>query len=603
MSTTGITFSGVGSGLPVQSWIDAMIKVERIPVDALYTKKSTYSQSITTLNSLNAQFSSLRTSTEKLTDGNLSAAFDLFKSKKATTSDAAIATVTAGNSALIQNMTLEVKNLATSTISKSIANISQFIDGSEKFTDLSNHLGKTGVFNIYVNGVKNEIEIEDADTLNSIATKINTKFASGNVVASVTDNKFNITYDNTTISNLTLGSNADTSNFFNMMKLSTATAVNNGDGTSSFSSLTQINKINLGGKIVGNEANLNVSAPITAGTFKIGQTEFTIDANMTFGGIIARINSDDKSGVNASYDAATNKLVLTSKTPGKTYINIENGTSNFLTQAGLIDGAGNSMVSQTLGNNAKVYINSKSTDIPAPTPLEVNSNSITSDISGIAGVTINLKNLSSSNTPAGTSIDINVEQDSDQLYNAVNDFINKFNTVISSIDSNTAIGKDLHNEYTLVNIRNSMRLMIADKVTGLSTYQNLANIGITSGAIGKSAKDTSTTISIDKSKFVEAMEKNPSEVRALLIGDSQTGIKGILQKMEEKLESVLEPTKGFFAAKKESINQSIADTDKSIKRGEERITQYKNSITQQFAQMDQYISKMQQQGSALSSIG
>jgi flagellar hook-associated protein 2 len=376
------------------------------------------------------------------------------------------------------------------------------------------------------------------------------------------------------------------------MQLSTAALVNNGDGTSGFTSISPINTINLGGKIIGNEANLNVSGPITAGTFKIGKTEFTIDATTTMSTLLNNINKDADAGVTAQFDASTNKLVLTSKNAGKTAINLENGTSNFLTQTGLVTAGGDSLSSQTLGDNAKVYING------SITALEVNSNTITDDISGISGLTINLKNT----TAVGTSIDININQDTDQISSALDDFVAKFNAMASTVDSQTAKDKSLHSEYSLISLKNTFRSMASDRVDALTSFNSLSMIGISTGAVGKSATDTSNTLSLDKTKLLAALQKNPSEVKTLLVGDAAAGITGIFQKLETKLTQVLDPVSGYFDARKDSIDTSIANTDKSITRGEERITAYKNMITKQFNLMDQYISKMQQQSTAISSI-
>ena len=599
----GITFGGVGSGLPVQDWITQLVALKRIPVDKLYTKKDTLNSSKTALSTVESKFSSLKTSVLKLTDANLATSFDIFNAKKATSSDETIATVSAANTAITQKVSLKVESLATSTKASSLTAVSKTITGTELFTSIANKQGTVGTFSIYTNGTKNEFTIESTDTLDNIVKKINDKFdptgdedySDNTVKASITDGKLEINYDNTDVTNLTLGSSADTSNFFNIMQLSTADPVDNGDGTTSFTSLTPINTINLSGTIIGNAANLDVSDldPITAGTFKIGKTEFTIDATTTMSGLISKINKDANAGATAQFDATTNKIVLTSKNPGQTAINLENGTSNFLNKIGLITAGGDSLSSQTLGNNAKVYVNGSTT------ALEANSNTITGDISGITGLTINLKNT----TEVGDTIDINVDQDTDQINTALDDFISKFNAMSNIVKEHTATGKTLHGEYSLIGLKNTFRSMTTDRVSGLTSYDSLAMIGISTGAIGKLASDTSNALILDKDKLLEALNENPSEVKALLIGDKTAGITGIFEKLEDKLTSVLDPVSGYFSVKEDSFNTMITDNDKSITRGEDRITAYKTMITKQFSEMDSYISKMQQQGSSLSNLG
>ncbi|MCK7484498.1 MAG: hypothetical protein MZU97_02325 [Bacillus subtilis] len=88
--------------------------------------------------------------------------------------------------------------------------------------------------------------------------------------------------------------------------------------------------------------------------------------------------------------------------------NSEGSTSNFLTAMGLITSGGDSLSSQTLGNNAKFYLNDSTTAQFA------NSNVLTSDITGITGLTITLKSASETKTA-----NINVEQDTEALTSAM----------------------------------------------------------------------------------------------------------------------------------------------------------------------------------------
>lgn len=592
MSTGGITFSGVGSGLPIQTWIEQLVAAQRVPIDNLITKKSSYNRIKNTLNSVESDFRALKTSVQKLTDSNIASSFDIFNARLATSSDTSIATVTASNSAAVQNLTLSVESLATSTKAQN-SNFGATIGGTDVFTNIANKQGEEGTFSFYVNGVKKEVTVAETDTLDNIVTKINTA-GGGNITASITDGKFKMAYNTSAVTSLKLGSNADTSNFFNVMQLSTAPLADEGGGNYSFSSISQINKINLSGAVVGNAANLNITGdPITAGTFKIGKAEFTITETTTLSSIVSNINRNSDAGVMAQIDTKTNKLILTAKEAGNTAINLENGTSNFLSQVGLIVN-GNALTSQiaTMGTNAKVYLNGSSTAI------EVNSNTITGTTSGISGLTINLKKV----TESGETIDININQDTDQIKSVLDEFITKYNKVLSSVDYNTAKDKDLHGEYSLINIKNSVRTLTTGRISGLSDYDSLAMIGISTGKVGKSADDTSTSLKMDTNTFLEALQTNPDQVRTLLIGDSEAGITGLFQNLENKLESVLDPVSGYFEARDDSMNSSIASIDKSITRGEDRLLTYKEMITKQFSNMDQYISQMQQQSQSISSL-
>ena len=588
-----IQFGGVGSGLPVQDWINALMQAESTRLTSYQQSEVDAKNAKSTLSTVESKFSSLRSSIEKLTDANLASSMDLFERKTTTSSDETVATSTVANNASVQKIDLEVESLATSTTAQSTSEIGQTIDGTETFVDLSNKEATEGTFSFYTDGVKHEFTVSDTDTVNDIVNNINNAGISG-LTADVNAGKFEIKTDSTQISSFVMGSSADTSDFFNVLHLSTATgsSISESPYDTLFTSTDNVSKVDTSGKIIGNEVNLTGTFDQSSYTFKIGGADFTIDSNTTFQDLISQINSNQDANVNASFDLRTNKLVLTSKDPGKTAINLEDTSGDFLQQVDLITAGGDSLSSQTLGDNAKVYLNGSAT------ALEVNSNTITSDISGITGVTMNLKDT----TAAGETISINVDQDTDQVTNAVSDFVDKFNAVINEVDKNTATDGKLSGEYSLVSLRNVLRTTVTGLVSGLSTYDSLGMVGISTGSVGTSVDTDTKTLQLDKDAFLKALQDKPDEVKALLVGDSSQGITGVLQDLKTKVESSLDPTNGYFAARDDSFDSKISDIDNSITREQDRLKSRRDQLTKQFNQMDQYISQMQQQQSALSSL-
>jgi flagellar hook-associated protein 2 len=588
---SSIQFSGVGSGLPVKDWINTLMALEEKTIESIQRRKTAANTSKTTINTVASKFSSLRNSIRTITDANLAVSFDLFKRKKVSSSDDTIAGATVSSNAVSQQVELEITSLATSTKAQSKDEAGKIIDGTEKFTDLLNGEATEGTFTIYTDGISHEFKIGENDTVNNIINTINNAGITG-LQASVSDGRFQLKIDNANITALTIGSNADTSNFVNVMGLSTATAENiieDPPYDKVYKSTIDVSKVNTAGKIIGNEANLNGTFNDPTYKFKIGGTEFTIDSNTTLESLISKINSDDSAGVIAQYDLRTNKIMLTSKEAGKTAINIQDTTGNFLEQMGFIT-AGNSLSSQTLGTNAIVTINSRS--------LEVNSNTVTSDMSGISGLTINLKNK----TATGEKVTLNIEKDTEDLTDAVQDFVDKFNAAVNEVDKQTANGASLDNEYSLVSIRNSIKLLVSDRVSGLSDYDSLGMIGITTGQVGSSVEANTKTLKFNKDKLLEALQNNPEEVRTLFIGDKTKGITGVLETLSDKMETVLDPVNGYFEARKDSINSQIIDFDKSIARTQDRIDTKREILTKQFQMMDQYISQMQQSSATIARL-
>lgn len=76
---------------------------------------------------------------------------------------------------------------------------------------------------------------------------------------------------------------------------------------------------------------------------------------------------------------------------------------------------------QDVGNNAKFSING--------TYYTSNSNTITSDISRIKGLTINLKGLTED-----SAVTLTVERDKETLANAVSDIVDSYNELMKNVD-------------------------------------------------------------------------------------------------------------------------------------------------------------------------
>ena len=264
-----ISFSGVGSGLPVSDWIEQLMSIERRPVDTLYQKKYTIQTSKTTLNTLESKVSSLRSNIEKLTDTNLGASFDLFSKRLAASSNTAIATATASNNSAIQNITLKIEQLATATKAQTldINKVADTVTGDELITKLGDNQGTTGKFSIFVDGVKKEFTIDETDTLNDVKDTINNTPGVG-VTANIVDGKFQISFDST--KTVVLGSSGDTSNFWNITQLSTASAQDLvPDVSKAFTSDNALSAIDTLGTIADNAVNLNqFVAEDILGTFK-----------------------------------------------------------------------------------------------------------------------------------------------------------------------------------------------------------------------------------------------------------------------------------------------------------------------------------------------
>ena len=569
-----ISFSGLISGLDTSSWVEALVSVKQEKVTALQEDLKSYQTVKDTLSSTKTVFSDLRNAIEKLTDYKFGGSFDLFAQNTATSSNESVFTATVTNAASRQNYDIFVEQLATYTKAISKEPASAVADDS---TELANIGITEGSFTVYVDGVKNSINIEDGDTLGDLKSQL----AAAGVKAEIDETGILTLSSYDGASEINIGATTDSSNISSLLGLAKQE-----DGT--YTSTSSMFKASTASVLTSAESGFNEQ--ITAGTFTIGGATFTIDENTTLSSLISEINSNDEAQAYAYWDDATGKLNITSTKEGASYINIEAGTSNFTDVMGFTesewDADGNVVSSkmftdaQTLGQNAVFTVNG--------TQITSTSNTVTSDISRIEGVTLTLKGVSTEEDGNAT---LSVEQDSTKLVEAVNGFIEAYNAAIDKVNEVTASGADLHGETTLTSLRNSIRSYAnSSNSTNGGVYTLLSQIGIsTAEADGNNLSTDTDKLSLDEDKFLEALQENPDSVASLLAGEN-----GILTHIENSVEQALSATTGFFDVKSSSIDSDISRMEEKISKQERSIDSYRTKLENQFYQMEMAIAQMQQ---------
>ncbi len=569
-----ISFSGLVSGLDTSSWVEAMLSVRQEKVTGYESDLKALQTTKTTLNDTRSVFSTLRSALEKLTDAKFGGSFDLFAQNTATSSNEDVFTATVTSSASRQNYEINVQQLATYTTAASKEAASAVADDE---TLLSN-LGITnGTLTTYVNGEKRTINIESDDTLGDLKSQL----AGFGIKAEVDDTGVLHLSAQNEGDTINVGATTDSSNFSSLIGLTQQE-----DG--SYASSNSLYKATVASVLTSEDSGFNQQ--ITAGTFTIGDATFTIDENTTLSSLISEINSNEDAQAYASWDDTTGRLTITSTAEGASYINIEAGTSNFTDVMGLTtsewDDEGNLVSSrmytdaQQLGQNAIFTING--------TTMTSTSNTVTSDISRIEGVTLTLNRA---NTEEDGKTTLNITQDTTQLVEAVNEFITAYNDAIAKVEEVTASGADLHGETTLTSLKNTLRTYAnGSNTTNGGIYRLLSDIGIsTSAADGNNLSTDTYTLSLDEDKFLEALQENPDSVKSLLAGDN-----GIFSMMESAVEQSLSATTGFFDVKTSTLDSQISRMEEKITKENSSIEAYRTKLENQFYQMEMAIAQMQQ---------
>ena len=238
-------------------------------------------------------------------------------------------------------------------------------------------------------------------------------------------------------------------------------------------------------------------------------TDISIDSgNDTLQGLANAIN-DANAGVSAGIIDTGNgyQLVLSAD---------DTGTANAVSISA-VDGDGNNTDDQGLSRfafNSSMAADSGLRETIAATDaiMEINGVEVTRASNSIDdvvdGLTFNLTEVGQSN--------VKVEQDTAAVADRVQEFVDKFNTLqstitdLSSFNSETGQGSILTGDATVRNIQNQLRRVLTDVVPGLESanVRSLADVGIST--------DFSTgNLQFDSEKFQQQLRENPDDVTAL----------------------------------------------------------------------------------------
>lgn len=588
-----ISFSGLASGMDTSSWVEALVSAkEQSLITPLQTQYKTLSAQKTTLDKVKATYSTLLTSTQAFTDAKFGVSKDIFSSNIVSSSDEKKIVASVTNSTPRQTISVEVLKLATATKVTSQNPIAAMIDENTNISSIASGNVKEGVLSFYVGGKRYSVDVEAADTLGAVADKMESaavgEDGSSLIDVSFEDGKFTIVSTNG--EEVRVGTNSDTSNLASALSLSTKD-----DGA--VQSLYSIGALDLNVPLLSvesgfykyNDAGEKVPL-ITEGTFTIGGAEFTINEKTTMNELISKINTSSTAEATAFYDSVQNKLVLTSKQEGAFNVNIEGGTSNITDILGLTSDGNIIPETQDLGHNAEVVINGST--------VQSYSNTLTSEVSGISGLTLDLKDV----TETGKAVSIVVGQDTDKIIKQFEDLINSLNSLISTTDSATASGGDLQYDSSLNSMRSSIRVTAASAIQDAGTYKTLASIGITTGKVGASVDAETNQFTIDKEMLKEALSTDPESVRLLLIGDESSGITGLVQQIQDITDNALDVSSGFFKTRSNTLDSQIENVNTKITNKTAYIESYQEQLEKKFQAMETQISNLQSQYSQMSSI-
>lgn len=569
--------SGVSaSGFDYQTYVAQYIESRRTALQKpLQDRNARIDRQTTQISNIETRASNLLASIRRFIPSVLNTN-NVYNSFRTTSSSEAAVTATVGANASAQTANVEIRNLATSTRAASLTGVGQVATDTTTMSQLG---VSDGVFNLFVSGVNYTISVASADSINDVLSRIRSVPSVSNAAIGP-DGKFSIEFIGG--SNARLGSTGDTSNFLSKAGLYPPIQTT----PDVFISSNIVSTINTTATVT--DASANLATPVAGGsTFQIGKASFSVDGK-SLQQIITEINSSADAGVTATFNSSQNRMELISKTTGQTVIQLNDTSGNFLQSMGLVTGGGNSVASQTLGENAEFVLNGQT--------LFSTSNTVDSNITGMTGVTLSLKQ-----EQVGVTNKIEITQSTADLKDSLKDFVAKYNDLIATIDQQTGRDGLLNDQSTIRSFRSQLRQRVADSISGTTAeFNSLQTLGVSTGKPTGAAVTggAPATLQFDEATFDAAYAKDPQAVTNAI----QTAMTSLRDYVQNTVTPATTGVSGIFQSARDRLSSVKRSNTESIDRSTRQLDRERDNMLKRFQAMDRMISQFRSQQSQLSAI-
>ncbi len=339
---------------------------------------------------------------------------------------------------------------------------------------------------------------------------------------------------------------------------------------------------------------------------------FTLNASTTMNDLMSKISSSNI-GVTAFYDETTGELMLTRKEAGS--LVGEDGaiikfTGPFLTDVLELDKG-----KEVGGSQAELTINGVTTTRP--------TNSFS----------VNGVNFTLNGDMEGQTAVVSIGADTNSTFDAIKNYVEKYNELITRINEKTAqpVYRDfkplsveereslsekqieqweekarsglLRNDSILSSGLSQMRMNFYEPVSGGGAFNQLAKIGISTGA---NYLDKGKLI-IDEDKLRDAIEKDPTSVMNLFTanGDDKSS-QGLARRLRESIGTTIQQIEARAGNSTRTnqqftLGRELLNMDKRISTFEVRLQQKEARYWRQFTAMEKAINIANQQSVSIMS--
>jgi flagellar hook-associated protein 2 len=567
----GISISGLVSGtFDWKAVVDQLIQIESAPIARLQTEESANIDRLASFAALETRLADLKAASTAL------AAPGLFGGRTASSGTASSDwTMSAATDAPTGSHTIAVSQLATASRRNGASGISAPLSASDDVSGLTLATMPTATAitagNFTING--RQVAVELTDSLQDVFDKISTA-TDGVVTASYSSATDKITFASNDDSEIVLGAANDSTNFL------VATRLGN-NGTDSISSSATLGTASQAVPLADSRLE-GIGGIAATGTFTINGVEIDYDLAVdSLSTLMTRIN-DSAAGVTASYDSTLDRMVLVNDSTGDVGLGTAEGSSGLLDVLGL--GGASTLVR---GKNTLFTVDGGAT-------LSSLSTTLDSSAHGIAGLSVTVNSASTQN--------VTVKADTASMNSAISNFITKFNTVQSYIESQTkvTVGVDgkvnaalLADNREVQGWASEMRRIAFGELSGVAgTVKRLEHLGIDFSSID------STLRIRDQSKLDAALASKSGDVAAFF---NTTGA-GFAATFEGYLTPKLDTSNGALKLQMDTLNKQNASIDAQIATLNARLANQRELLTASFLAMQNAQSVAQQQQQQLTNM-
>ena len=210
----------------------------------------------------------------------------------------------------------------------------------------------------------------------------------------------------------------------------------------------------------------------------------------------------------------------------------------------------------------------------------------------IPGVTLDLKKAAP-NQP----IRLNITENYDIISEKIKSFVDSYNAALAFVQGQNKLAPDkngnprlgpLGGDSMLRMTESRLRGIIQDMQQTNSKFSRIIQLGVEFNKTG--------TLNFNQEKFTKIVNSEPLEVIEFLRGDLATT--GFITSMKKKLGAIVDNQTGPVSIRKKSMQSNISQIDKRIDSKEKSLVRREDQLRNQFAKMEEAMSRIQTQGAA-----